>query len=107
MKTTYFIILLAFTISVSAQQRSGMDKNHEKDSTEFSIYPNPAFDDVVYINSGHYDNKQVTVFDVFGKVVLRERIATGTLNISRLVPGVYVLQLRENEKTMSRKLVVK
>ncbi|NNF19517.1 MAG: T9SS type A sorting domain-containing protein [Flavobacteriaceae bacterium] len=107
MKTIYFILLLVCTWSVSAQQRSGMDKNLEKDSTEFSIYPNPAYDDVVYINSGHYDNKQVTVFDVFGKVVLRERIATGTLNISRLVPGVYVLQLRENEKTMSRKLVVK
>ncbi|MEX0363491.1 MAG: T9SS type A sorting domain-containing protein [Allomuricauda sp.] len=47
------------------------------------------------------------IYDVFGEVVLTDRISTNTLNVSRLVPGVYVLQVTEDKKTMTRKLVIK
>ena len=49
----------------------------------------------------------VVVYDVFGEIVLKDRISSDALNISRLVPGVYLLQVTENQKTMTRKLVVK
>jgi hypothetical protein len=62
---------------------------------------------VVYITTHYNEYKTITVYDVFGKVVLRDRISSNALNISRLVPGVYVLQVAERNKTMTRKLVVK
>lgn len=73
----------------------------------FKMYPNPAYGEEVYITTETNGNKEIQVFDVFGDVVLHDRIATNTLNISKLVPGVYVLQVTENKKTMTRKLVVK
>lgn len=73
----------------------------------FKMYPNPAYGDEIYITTSSNSTKKITVFDVFGEVVLKETIATNTLNISRLVPGVYVLQVTEEKKTMTRKLVVK
>jgi hypothetical protein len=73
----------------------------------FKLYPNPAYSDVVYITSEFNDTKIITVYDVLGEVVLTDRISTNTLNISRLVPGVYVLQVTERQKSMTRKLVVK
>ncbi len=73
----------------------------------FKMYPNPAYGEEVYITTASNGNKQIQVFDVFGEVVLRDKIATNTLNISKLVPGVYVLQVTEDKKTMTRKLVVK
>lgn len=73
----------------------------------FKMYPNPAYGEEVYITTETNGNKEIQIFDVFGEVVLHERIATNTLNISKLVPGVYVLQVTENKKTMTRKLVVK
>ncbi|MEM7380390.1 MAG: T9SS type A sorting domain-containing protein, partial [Bacteroidota bacterium] len=74
---------------------------------EFKLYPNPAFGDIVYVTSTESGSKEITVYDVFGKAVLRDRIRTNALDISALIPGVYVLQLRQNNKTMTRKLVVK
>ena len=71
------------------------------------MYPNPVYGEEVYITTETNGTKQIKIFDVFGDVVLTERISTNTLNISRLVPGVYVLQVTEQKKTMTRKLVVK
>jgi len=73
----------------------------------FKMYPNPAYGDEVYITTESNGSKDIRIYDVFGEVVLTERISTNTLNISRLVPGVYVLQVTEEKKTMTRKLVVK
>ena len=61
----------------------------------------------MYITTQKNKVKDITVYDVFGEVVLRDRIKNNSLDISRLVPGVYVLQVTENEHTMNRKLVVK
>ena len=73
----------------------------------FKMYPNPAYGDEVYITTERNGTKELQVFDVFGDVVLRDKITTNTLNISKLVPGVYVLQVTEEKRTMTRKLVVK
>ena len=78
----------------------------EKESS-LKLYPNPATNGVVYITTTKNSMKDILVYDVFGEVVLTDRIASKTLNISRLVAGVYVLQVTENQKTMTRKLVVR
>ena len=73
----------------------------------FKMYPNPAYGDEVYIATDSNGNKKITVFDVFGDIVLKDQIEENTLNISKLVPGVYVLQVMQDKKTMTRKLVIK
>ncbi len=73
----------------------------------FKMYPNPAYGEEIYITTSSNGSKQIKIYDVFGEVVLTDRISTNTLDISRLVPGVYVLQVTEQERTMTRKLVVK
>lgn len=73
----------------------------------FKMYPNPAYGDEVFIATASTNNKQINVYDVFGEVVLTARITTNALDISRLVPGVYVLQVTQDKKTITRKLVVK
>lgn len=107
MKKAYFIIFLMFALAVSAQEMQEDSSAEQTETSDFKLYPNPASGDVVHIITKTNQGKEITVFDVFGKAVLRDRILTGTLNISRLDPGVYVLQVRESNKTMTRKLVVK
>ncbi len=98
---------MGFTLVASAQDLSVAPESNETESQEFSLYPNPVFDDVVYIVTPTGGSKEITIYDVFGKVVLRDRISTRALNISKLVPGVYVLKVNNNKATMTRKLVVK
>ena len=107
MKLLYLALFLAFSSMLSGQEFPPQDSKPQQESHNFTLYPNPAFDDVVYVTTKNNDHKSITVYDVFGKIVLRDRITTNALNISRLVPGVYVLQVVENNATMSRKLVVK
>ena len=107
MKLLYLALSLALAPALYAQDYTFPDTGSGEEKPNFTLYPNPAFEDVVYITTRHNDHKDITVYDVFGKVVLRDRIATNNLNISRLVPGVYVLQVTERSKTMTRKLVVK
>jgi hypothetical protein len=107
MKKIYLAFFLGCTLALSAQEKVDTTTVKDPGSMDFKLYPNPAFNGVVYVKTKRNESKYITVFDVFGKVVLEDRIVTSTLNISRLVPGVYVLQVRESDKKMTRKLVVK
>ena len=71
------------------------------------MYPNPAFADVVYVTTEKNNLKEVRIYDVFGELVLTDRLTSKAMNISRLSPGVYVVQVTENDKSITRKLVVK
>ncbi len=98
---------MVFSVSLSAQEPVDFKNPRKEEISGFKLYPNPAFNDVVYITTEKNARKEVTVYDVFGEIVLTDRILNTSLNISRLIPGVYVLQVSEESKTITRKLVVK
>ncbi|MGB5459157.1 MAG: T9SS type A sorting domain-containing protein [Eudoraea sp.] len=107
MQKAYLFFLLVFTLVLSGQEKLPAIDEKNQESSNFTLYPNPAIDGIVYIKTLNNRSKDVTVYDVFGKIVLQDRISTNMLNIGRLSPGVYVIQVIENNKTMTRKLVVK
>lgn len=107
MKLIYFAVFFVFMSMASAQESASLDNTGRTETTGFKLYPNPAYNDVVYITTARNETKEIVIYDVFGEVVLTDRITTNTLNISKLAPGVYVLQVTENSKSMTRKLVVK
>jgi len=94
-------------MAVSGQEKLPPIEEKDQETSNFTLYPNPAIDGIVYINTLNNKSKDITVYDVFGKIVLQDRISTNMLNIGRLSPGVYVIQVIENSRTMTRKLVVK
>jgi len=106
MKKLYIILLMA-PLFTFGQELVSVNDAKPIEVKGFKMYPNPAYGDEVYITTERNGTKEIQVFDVFGDVVLRDNITTNTLNISRLVSGVYVLQVTEQKRTMTRKLVVK
>ncbi|MEH6680637.1 MAG: T9SS type A sorting domain-containing protein [Sediminicola sp.] len=107
MKKIYFTLLLSFCFLLSGQELVNISVPPGEEIADFKLYPNPAFEDVVYVTTKNNGTKDIIVYDIFGEVVLRDRIASNSLNISQLIAGVYVLSITENSKTMTRKLVVK
>ncbi len=107
MKILYLTAFLLVSLWGHGQEKDPPDPIRTQEIPNFKLYPNPAYNDVVYITSDYNDTKIITIYDVLGEVVLTDRISANTLNISRLVPGVYVLQVTERQKTITRKLVVK
>ncbi len=107
MKKIYFIALLILPLLSFGQELVTVNDEKETQVTGFKMYPNPAYGEEIYITTTSNAKKNIKVYDVFGELVLVDKISTNTLDISRLVPGVYVLQVAEDKKTMTRKLVVK
>lgn len=98
---------MVFSLAMSAQEIAALHPSDSDEIIGFKLYPNPVFDDVVYIVTQNNAPKTVVIYDVFGEVLLRDRLLNKALSISQLAAGVYVMQVTEENKTITRKLVVK
>ena len=70
-----------------------------------SIYPNPATD-MVNVVSNSLSNKDIVITDLLGKTVLKANVSQA-VNVSALNAGVYMMQIKQDGKTATRKLIVK
>ncbi|MBC8755519.1 T9SS type A sorting domain-containing protein [Kordia sp. YSTF-M3] len=75
-------------------------------TTSFSMYPNPSNGSTVTISSASNNAKDVKVYSIIGRQVINTTI-TNTLDVSGLQSGVYVVQITENGKSATKKLVIK
>lgn len=104
---TLLLILLS-TASISAQDVKSQSKSQETSVIDgLSMYPNPVSNGKVYITSKNDLDKNIIVFDVLGKKALQTTITSKELNVSDLLPGVYIIKINEGEATVTRKLIVR
>jgi hypothetical protein len=71
-----------------------------------SVYPNPVKNGVFYINTDANAERTVTVFDILGKQVLNTTTSESAINVASLNAGVYMVQVTEEGKTATKKLVI-
>lgn len=79
----------------------------QNEITGLSVYPNPVTNGNLFITSNTSNAKSVAVFDVLGKQVVKKTITNNVVNVSNLKGGVYIIKITENEKTATRKLIIK
>lgn len=70
-----------------------------------SIYPNPA-NEVISVLTPIEGIKHVQIFDVLGKTVLKAN-TENHVNISNLKSGIYMVTVTQNNKSETRKLIIK
>lgn len=104
MKQLFLLICFIGSFAVSAQQQPP-EKGTER--MEFKLNPNPVYDGVVSIESNLQGPKTVRIYDLFGKTVLERRIDSDKLHLGSLVPGVYMVQLRQKGHLATKKLVIR
>jgi len=97
---------MVFAFSLSGQENLG-NTTASNEIEGFKLYPNPTFDDVVYITTKNNAVKDILVYDLFGEIVLKQQSAYKELNVSNLDAGVYIVKVNEGTKSITRKLVVK
>ena len=113
MKKLYLVLLLAcFSTLTYAQNNSiAMNSSRGKASTEeiqdFKLFPNPVTDGRITIDTRNNAPKNILIFDVFGTQVMQQKLVGRELNLSRLDKGVYILRVFENNKTATRKLIIR
>lgn len=72
----------------------------------FKVYPNPVNTGYVHITSASTIQIDATVFDLTGTQILYKKIDKNVLNVSGLSTGVYILQLKQNEITITKKMII-
>ncbi|MFL1894721.1 T9SS type A sorting domain-containing protein [Aquimarina sp. 2-A2] len=114
MKKIYSLILLMLLISLSftyggkAQSDSAIaDARAAQVIDGLRIYPNPATGNILNISSDRALTKTVTIYNVLGAKVLFKVLIGKELDISSLNSGVYIIQIKEEKKTATRKLVIR
>jgi Secretion system C-terminal sorting domain len=106
----YSTILLVFLFSVrlSAQEAKQIPRLQESTSIEgFNLYPNPVSNGKVYITSKNDLDKEIQIFDILGKKVLQTTLSSKELNVSNLSPGVYIIKIKEEDASTTRKLIIR
>ncbi|MCK0178088.1 T9SS type A sorting domain-containing protein [Flavobacteriaceae bacterium S0862] len=74
----------------------------------FKIYPNPTKGNVyILLKTGNKFKGDVKVFDLSGKLMIRSNNFDGQLDVSKLSRGIYMMSFLHEEKTVTKKLVIK
>lgn len=100
--TTPNIVFDELKISTSLPTLSTKDFNN---ISGLKMYPNPA-KNVLNIASDSFAPKNVEIYTMLGKKVLASEVVNGSVNISALAKGIYVIKIKEEDKTATRELVV-
>jgi hypothetical protein len=103
MKQFLLLICLLGTCALYSQQKP---QGFEQQEAHFRLHPNPVRDGVVFVESDHQGPKHIRIYDLFGKVVLEQRLNSNKLLLTALAPGVYMLQLRQEERIATKKLII-
>ena len=74
---------------------------------DLNVYPNPVSNGKIYITTKQNLTKEIEIFDVLGKKIYSTSMFGKELNISKLTPGIYILKIKENNSSATRKLVVR
>ena len=108
MSKNYLYILLIFFVLSSYSAAAQDSKSQNNTVIEgLNFYPNPVSNGKVYVSSKLGLEKEIVIFDVLGKKVYQTTLVTKELNIATLAPGVYIIKIKENEATATRKLIIK
>lgn len=107
-KYLYLTLLFCFFYFGSyAQEAKPSSKAPDAGIEGLSFYPNPVSNGKIYITSKSTLDKEITIFDVLGKKVLQTVLNSKELNVSNLSPGVYIIKIKEDDATATRKLIIK
>jgi len=80
--------------------------NNQRTIEGFALYPNPIHGRLLNIISKSNTEKNINIFDVTGKQVYQRTTTANQINISNLKAGMYFVKERQDDKTITRKLVV-
>jgi hypothetical protein len=106
-KYFYTILLLFCFLGENALAQENKPRPQETAVEGLNFYPNPVSTGKIYITTNSSLTKEVTIYDVLGKIVIQVTLTSKELNVSALSPGVYMIKIKEGEATATRKLIVK
>ena len=79
------------------------------DTINFSVFPNPSKNGIfnIKLNSATDASTSISVYNLIGKKVFQNTLETNaTINLSNLSSGLYLMEVNENGKTATKKIII-
>lgn len=70
------------------------------------VYPNPASNGIIYIETALNAEKNVAIYDLLGKQVVNTTTSSSEISVANLNSGLYIVKITENGATSTRKLII-
>jgi len=80
----------------------------QEKKNDLSIFPNPVSNGYFTLSTTNNSSKKIEVFDVLGKRVLLKQVNgnNNQINVPNLTSGIYILNVSDQNKIITRKLIV-
>ena len=108
MKRVYILFFVFCTCIVSLS--SGQSNSSKQNAVvEFRAFPNPVSQGVFTITTADIKKKEVVIYSLLGKVVLRLTFSERKkqFDVSQISQGVYLIQVNQGNKKSSKKLIIR
>ncbi|MCK7591025.1 T9SS type A sorting domain-containing protein, partial [Subsaxibacter sp. CAU 1640] len=101
-------------VMVFVNDCSSIEEPEEPEAYQFLVYPNPTSGNLNIRISGILTVTNISMYDLSGKMIFNEMISEEdgrfgierTLDLSNYSNGLYLLKLTDNQKTITKKIVV-
>lgn len=74
--------------------------------SQISLYPNPINNGTLNIVSPTNELKEISVFDVSGRMVLKTKTENNSIDVSQLKSGIYLLNININGSKKTSKIII-
>jgi hypothetical protein len=74
--------------------------------SQISLYPNPVNNGILNIISPSNELKEISVFDVSGRLVLKTKTENNSIDVSQLKSGLYLLNISSNGSKKISKIII-
>ncbi|MBQ6269983.1 MAG: Omp28-related outer membrane protein, partial [Bacteroidetes bacterium] len=75
--------------------KNGPYEESIKEDINLSVYPNPATD-ILYINNDNLFGAEYEIYDMSGKLIIKDINTTNTINVEQLSTGTYSLKIKDS-----------
>lgn len=105
----FYTLLLTLFLVIGAVQAQEPKSGASSTIENLNFYPNPVTNGKIYITSKNTASKEITIYDVLGKLVLQTTLNVNSkeVNVGALNSGVYIIKIKEGDASATRKLIVK
>jgi hypothetical protein len=79
--------------------------NYENVTEQVSIFPNPAHDIIYIDHNKDLKINEVKIFDTKGQLLQKINIKPSNINISNLISGVYIFEIRTSNNIIRKKII--
>ena len=78
----------------------------EVQAESFSIYPNPATNEVFISSNTHSIINGLNIYNQLGQIVFHQQGFNKKIDVSALQPGIYIIELVIGESIVRKKLMI-